>query len=334
MNRAPTATRLIYVVLSLKTEHLKRYREIARLALKYGRNGWAKSSELDELLADERHIAAPDGADPKQFADDLEKLGPTFIKLGQLLSTRADLLPMPYLEALSRLQDDIEPFPFSAVEQTIQTELGVRLSKAFQHFETEPVAAASLGQVHQAVLRTGRAVAVKVQRPEIREQIVEDLGALAKIAEFLDKHMETGRRYELQKVLDEFRKTLFRELDYRHEARHLTILRENLRDFDRIVVPAPVEDYTTSRVLTMDWVRGTKVTLLSPLRRIDLDGEALADELFRAYLHQILIDGFFHADPHPGKRHSILTLPCVTTRSRSCASVSRARWRLGMFSHA
>ena len=150
------------------------------------------------------------------------------------------------------------------VERIIASELGVRLSKAFLQFDPHPVAAASLGQVHRAVLRDGRQVAVKVQRPDIREQIVEDLEALEEIARFLDEHTEAGRRYGFCDMLDEFRKALLRELDYRQEARNLTTLGENLREFDRIIVPRPVADYTTSRVLTMDFVHGRKVTDRAP----------------------------------------------------------------------
>ncbi len=287
------------MAISLKTEHLKRYKDITHLLMKYGRNGWAKDPEVAELLEEDgEEQATPPQA--KELADELERLGPTFIKLGQLLSTRADIIPIGYMDALSRLQDRVEPFPFEQVEKIVAEELGVRLSKAFSHFEPKPLAAASLGQVHQAVLRNGRPVAVKVQRPDIRQRIIEDLEALQHVAELLDKHTHSGKRLEFQKMLDEFRHSLLNELDYRREARHLTILGTNLEEFDRIMVPQPVEDYTTSRVLTMDFVRGTKVTGLSPVARLELDGEELARQLFRAYLKQILADGFFHADPHPG----------------------------------
>jgi ubiquinone biosynthesis protein len=162
------------------------------------------------------------------------------------------------------------------------------------------MASASLGQVHRATLRDGRAVAVKVQRPAIREQMVEDLDALEDIAEFLDKHTELGKRYEFTQMLEQFRKSLLQELDYRLEAGNLKTIREELRAFERIIIPAPIADYCTSRVLTMEFVPGKKVTELSPLARMEFDGAALAEELFRAYLEQILVSGFFHADPHPG----------------------------------
>ncbi len=291
------------MAISLRGEHLKRYVGIGRLLVKYGRSDLVRDAGMEELLREEGDAPPGDAAPPAaagELADDLERLGPTYIKLGQLLSTRADLLPEPYVEALSRLQDDVAPFPYAEVERIVTVELGVRMSKAFSEFDPEPLAAASLGQVHRARLRDGTEVAVKVQRPGIREQIVTDLDALGDIAEFLDRHTEAGRRYGAADLLTEFRRTLLAELDYRTEAQNLATLGENLRDFTRIAVPCAVRDYTTSRVLTMGYVPGRKVTQLSPLARMEMDGSALAEELFRAYLKQILVDGFFHADPHPG----------------------------------
>jgi ubiquinone biosynthesis protein len=239
-------------------------------------------------------------SEAEQLAKDLEKLGPTFIKLGQILSSRSDLLPPPYVDALSRLQDDVKPFPYADVERIVEAELGVRLSKAYGLFEREPIAAASLGQVHRAALRDGRMVAVKVQRPEAQAQVAEDLKALAEVAAFLDKHTDAGARYNFSEIVAEFHKSLNDELDYLQEAEHLRRLGANLAGFADIIVPQPVDDYTTCRVLTMDYVLGTKVTALSPLTRVDIDAEWLGRELVRAYLHQIIVDGFFHADPHPG----------------------------------
>ncbi len=288
------------MAISLKPQHLNRYRQIAWLFVKYGRSDLVKQSGLDETLAAEERAAPQEQGKASELADDLEKLGPTFVKLGQLLSTRVEMMPQAYLEALSRLQDKVEPFGFEEVEKIVANELGVRLSKAFSEFESEPMAAASLGQVHKARLRNGRQVAVKVQRPGIRDKMLEDLDALEEIAEFLDGHTEMGKRYEFGEMLDQFRKSLLRELDYRQEANNLTTIREQLKEFDSLVVPEPIADYSTSRVLTMEYVQGKKVTDLSPLGRMEFDGDALAENLFRAYLEQILVNGFFHADPHPG----------------------------------
>jgi ubiquinone biosynthesis protein len=239
-------------------------------------------------------------AEAQRLAKDLEKLGPTFVKLGQLLSTRADLLPPVYLEALSRLQDDLEPVSSAEIQQTIEDELHVRISKGFLTFDEEPLASASLGQVHRATLRDGRAVAVKVQRPGILNGVLADLKVLDEIAAFVDRNTDVGRRYEFAPMIQEFRKALMEELDYEVEANHLWTLKRNLADYPRIFVPAPIDGYVSTRVLAMEYVRGTKITALNPVALIDVDPEGLADQLIQAYLHQILIDGFFHADPHPG----------------------------------
>lgn len=287
-------------MVSLKTERLKRYKDVTMLLVKYGRSDLVKQAGLeDSLEADETTLAE---AKPKaeELASDLEKLGPTFIKLGQLLSTRADLLPAPYLEALERLQDKIEPFPYEEVDKIVSGELGVRISKAFADFDPQPLAAASLAQVHLAHMRDGRAVVVKVQRPNIREQIVEDLEALGEMAQFMDSHSELGKRYDFGNMLQGLRSSLLRELDFKLEANNLITFAENLKEFDRIVIPGPVEHFCTSRMLTMEYISGKKITELSPLRLMEIDGPGLARELFRAYLKQILLDGFVHADPHPG----------------------------------
>ena len=266
---------------------LSRYASVATLLVKYGRNiPDAEDAEGSDL--------------PDKLARDLEALGPTFIKLGQVLSTRTDLLPPAYLEALSRLQDSIEPFPFEDVKTIVEEELGVRLSKAFSAFEERPLAAASLGQVHRAALRDGRVVAVKVQRPDVAITVEKDLEALDEIAGLLSSRTETGRRYDLAGMVSEFRTAITLELDYMQEAENLRIIGANLDEFHLIVVPQPIEGYTAKRVLTMDYVSGTKVTAVSPIVKLDLERDVLADTLVRAYLKQIVLDGVFHADPHPG----------------------------------
>ena len=198
------------------------------------------------------------------------------------------------------MQDQIGPFPYEEVEQIVSSELGIRISKAFADFEPVPIAAASLAQVHMAYMRDGRAVVVKVQRPNIREQIVQDLEALSEIAHFIDSHTELGKRYEFGNMLIDLRKSLLQELDFTSEANNMVAIARSLSEFENIIIPEPIHDYTTSRVLTMEYIAGKKITALSPLRLLEIDGPSLADELFRAYLKQILLDGLFHADPHPG----------------------------------
>ena len=269
-------------------EKLSRYAAVATLFLKYGKN-----------VGDTTNAEVPDAA-PESLASDLEKLGPTFVKLGQVLSTRPDLLPPAYLEALTRLQDNVEPFPFADVQRIVEEELGARLSKAFSSFEEQPIAAASLGQVHRAALRDGRRVAVKVQRPDIDKIVATDLEVINEIAQFLTTRTGAARNYDLVGMVDEFRRALEAEMDYLQEAGNLRLLGKNLEEFKVIVVPQPVEGYTSKRVLTMDYVSGTKVTKISPVAGLELERDVLADLLVRAYLKQIVIDGVFHADPHPG----------------------------------
>ena len=284
--------------LSLKPQHLGRYRDIAKLFIKYGRSDLVRDLDIDGL--DQADQDAPLCEDALELARDLERLGPTFIKLGQLLSTRVDLLPAPYTDALARLQDDVAPFPYDEVERIVADELGVGLKHAFTSFDEVPLAAASLAQVHRATLRSGREVVVKVQRPGIRKQIADDMAAMAELAAFADDHTDIGRRFGFADLLEQFRKALVAELDYTREATNLTTLARIVEPWPRLVVPRPVTDYSTGRVLTMDFLPGRKVTDLTPLARTDLDGGPLVDDLFRAYLQQILGEGFFHADPHPG----------------------------------
>jgi predicted unusual protein kinase regulating ubiquinone biosynthesis (AarF/ABC1/UbiB family) len=280
-------------------ERLSRYREFAAFLAKYARADFVIDEEGDRS-GNNPDNAGKTAADADAFARDIEALGPTFIKLGQLLSTRADMLPATYVDALARLQDEIEPFAYSEVVAIVEDELGVRWSKAFAEFDSTPVAAASLGQVHRAVLRSGREVAVKVQRPQVRELVRRDLEALSDLAPLLERVAGVSRSLDVPRVLDEFRRTVLRELDYQQEARHMTALAHQLRDFESIVVPLPIDDYTTSRVLTMDFIAGTKITAVSRVEWTEVDGAALANDLCRAYLQQILVDGLFHADPHPG----------------------------------
>jgi predicted unusual protein kinase regulating ubiquinone biosynthesis (AarF/ABC1/UbiB family) len=241
--------------MKLSASHIKRYRQIASLLWKYGRSDLAQqmSAEegfgVDELTsADGKPLAASatpaaSQASPEQLADDLEAMGPTYVKLGQVLAGRPDLLPDAYIKALARLQDKVKPFSYAEVEEVVMAELGVRISKAFSRFDIEPVAAASLGQVHRAALRDGRAVVVKVQRPNIRQQIAEDFEILEQIAGFLDNHTALGHRHRFLVTLQEFRLAIQQELNYEREAHNLITLGENLKEFKLIQVPQPVPDY-------------------------------------------------------------------------------------------
>jgi len=284
--------------LKMRTRHAKRYRQIATLLVRHGRGDLVRSAGIDGVLDDDQ-VETGDPEAAARLADDLEAMGPTFIKLGQLLSSRVDLLTPAYIEALARLQDKVEPFPFEQVEEIVSSELEVRLSRVFPTFDPKPLAAASLGQVHRATLRDGREVVVKVQRPDIRRQVLDDMEVLADLAEVLDTRTDLGR-YGLADLLEEFRKSLLDELDYHREAENLTTIARILSDHPGIVVPKPYPDFSTGRILTMEFVEGRKITELGPLGQLELDGAPLADDLFAAYLQQVLVEGVFHADPHPG----------------------------------
>lgn len=277
---------------------LRRQKDIALLLFRHGRGDLLKGHALHDEVATNAATSTDDG--PERLASDLEAMGPTFVKLGQLLASRADLVPPEYVKALERLQDGVEPFPGAEAMQIVEDDIGARVSAAFASFEDEPLSAASLAQVHRARLRDGRPVVVKVQRPGIRKTIEEDLEALSSLASFLEKHTDLGRRLALTDVLEEFRRSLIRELDFRQEARNLAEMREIVRPYPRLLVPAPVPDYTGDRVLTMDYVIGTSIGDISPVALLDIDRSATAEDLLRAYLDQILAVGTFHADPHPG----------------------------------
>lgn len=287
----------------LKTRNLGVYKDLLLLFTRYGRKDFRLSMSPEDFLepAPEQETMEPDvRARAEAFANALRQMGPTYVKFGQLLSTRPDIVPHEYILALESLQDDLEPFSFAEVERIVEEELGVRISKAFESFESTPLAAASLGQVHRAVLRDGREVVVKVQRPNVREQVRKDLEVFADIAVELEKHTDVGRKMSLVGAIEQAKLVMFSELNYLQEARNTEILRENLASFPRIYIPAVIQDLTSPRVLTTELVKGRKVSKLTPLALIEGDYAELAGVLTQAYLKQICVDGFWHSDPHPG----------------------------------
>jgi predicted unusual protein kinase regulating ubiquinone biosynthesis (AarF/ABC1/UbiB family) len=280
---------------------LSRYAQIAAFLIRYRNAGLFGGLELEieDSLFGEEPVDVPAGK-PEAFANDLEALGPTFIKFGQALSTRPDMVPPAYLEALQRIQDDVAPVPVAAIHDVVEAALGMRINQAFGSFDDHPLAAGSLAQVHAATLRDGREVAVKVQRPGIAESIGEDFTILERLAGAADRMTEIGRRYGFADWVAELRQSLAAELDFEMEAANLRSFAHHLQDYRRLFVPQPIADLTRTRVLTMQRVRGVKVTVVPPLRRTEHSFGEHAADLLRAYLDQVFVHGLVHADPHPG----------------------------------
>ena len=295
----------------LSPKHLPRLAATLGLFTNYGLRDFAKRQGLLDLEG--VSLAPGDGtgegesaAKAKAFRERLVELGPAYIKLGQVLSTRPDLLPRAYIEELEHLQDEVPPMPYERVEQTIEQELRARISKLFASFEHEPLGSASLGQVHAAELRDGRSVVVKVQRPNLREQLSEDLEYFRELAVFLTEHTSAGSRIDLIGVVQQVERALVDELDYRTEARNAAAFRKSLATFPHILIPRVIDAYTTHKVLTTERIRGVKIDDIPPISRIEYDFADLADEFAHAYLQQITDSGHFHADPHPGNVFVVL----------------------------
>ncbi|MBW4689445.1 MAG: AarF/ABC1/UbiB kinase family protein [Komarekiella atlantica HA4396-MV6] len=227
-------------------------------------------------------------------------LGPTFIKVGQLFSTRADIFPIEYVEELAKLQDKVPAFSYEQVETTIEKELGKKIPELFQSFEPIPLAAASLGQVHKAVLHTGELVVVKVQRPGLKKLFEIDLQILKGITRYFQNHPKWGRGRDWIGIYEECCRILWEEIDYLNEGRNADTFRRNFRGYDWVKVPRVYWRYTTSRVLTLEYVPGIKISQYEALEAAGLDRKVIARQGAQAYLLQLLNSGFFHADPHPG----------------------------------
>ncbi|WP_096607315.1 AarF/UbiB family protein [Calothrix sp. NIES-2100] len=227
-------------------------------------------------------------------------LGPTFIKVGQLFSTRADIFPIEYVEELAKLQDKVPAFSYEQVEAIIQQELGKKIPDLFQNFDPIPLAAASLGQVHKAVLYTGESVVAKVQRPGLKKLFEIDLQILKGIARYFQNHPKWGRGRDWMGIYEECCRILWEEIDYLNEGRNADTFRRNFRGYEWVKVPRIHWRYTSSRVLTLEYVPGIKISQYEALEAAGLDRKLIARYGAQAYLIQLLNNGFFHADPHPG----------------------------------
>ena len=232
--------------------------------------------------------------------ENLIKLGPTFIKIGQALGTRGDLLPLAYVKELATLQDQVPPFPTTEAYARIEAELGRTVQEAFAEIDAEPIAAASLGQVYRARMHTGEEVAVKVQRPNLRETLSFDIAILRRLINFMSRRPAFNENADWSGMLDEFAEIIFEEIDYVHEAHNAERFRDNFKEWRVVHVPRIHWSHTTTRVLTLDFIRGTKVVDLAGLKARRISAVKVNRLLIRTYLKQLLEDGFFHADPHPG----------------------------------
>ncbi len=235
---------------------------------------------------------------PQRVRRTLEELGPTFIKLGQLLSTRPDLLPPQYIVELGKLLDAAPPVPLEEISQMVEKELGAPADELYQHFEAKPIASASIGQVHRATLHDGTKVAVKVQRPDIERTIEADLDLLLTQARFMESRSETLRQYGLVDIVQEFAQSLRDEIDYTIEGRYADRLSDLLEE-ETVLIPGVHWDLTTSRVITLDYLEGIKLTQTQKLADVGYDLHTVAVQITQLYLRQIFIHGIFHADPHP-----------------------------------
>ncbi|WP_305064935.1 ABC1 kinase family protein [Methanococcoides sp.] len=230
----------------------------------------------------------------------LEELGPTYVKFGQLMSMREDLIPKEYAEEFSKLQDDVPPFDYSEIERIIEEELGKKVENLFLSFDKKPVAAASLGQVHRAKLHGGTEVAVKVQRPGIRKVIDSDLDILYSIAGFAEEHVEEAKLYNPVEIVDELQRSIYAEMDYTQEARNIERFQNNFKKDPNIIIPGVYWEYSSRRVLTLDYIDGIKSDNFKKIDELGLDRDKIAECGAEAFMKQIFEDGFFHADMHSG----------------------------------
>jgi len=286
-------------------KHIKRYREIANVLLKHGFGHIAHRLGLTKFLSASGKIFFKKESGTEIFSlaervrTALEELGPTFVKTGQILSTRSDLIPPDFITELEKLQDRVAALRFETVKQQIERELGRSLEELFAGFDPEPLAAASIGQVHRAVLPGGREVIVKVQRPDIEKIIDVDLEILYDVARFLERS-GWSETYSPVEAVAEFDRVLHEELDYNAEGRNADAFRKNFAGDPDVIIPLVYWEYSTGKILVMEYVRGIKFNDLQEIERLGLDRPALARKSVMALFKQILIDGFFHGDPHPG----------------------------------
>lgn len=294
-----------------RIRHINRYREVASVFARHGFGLILEEMGLINLLSlPKRIFRVEEEVDPRTLGERLrkalEELGPTYVKLGQIASTRPDILPDYLINELEKLQDQVPPFAFSEASKIIEAELGAHPSEIFKVFNESPIAAASIGQVHYGILKSGEEVAVKVQRPSIAQTIETDLEILLDLAGLAERRLEWAQHYHIQEMVNEFARSLRNELDYTIEGRNAEKIRKQFAGDSMIRIPRVHWDYSKKRVLTLEFIRGVKLNQPEILEQLGYNRKILAENLIKAMFKQILIKGFFHGDPHPG---NIFVLP-------------------------
>jgi ubiquinone biosynthesis protein len=295
-----------------RIRHIQRYRDIVYAFTKYGFGFVMKELGLLDLLSVPKRVfvegnksrnSTTTGERIRMF---LEELGPTFVKIGQIASTRPDIIPAEILKELVKLQDGVSLFSFNEIKNILAQELADTLENSFAEFCETPLAAASIGQVHYAVLVTGERVAVKIQRPNIMSVIETDLEILQDLARLAESRIDWVERYQIRTIVEELSRSLREELDYENEGRNAEKIAKQFINDSKVHIPKVYWEYTTKKVLTMEFIDGIKLNDLDKLKQEGYDTKVLGEKVVNAIFHQILIDGLFHGDPHPG---NIVALP-------------------------
>jgi ubiquinone biosynthesis protein len=287
--------------MATRQRNLGRLSEIAQVAARHGFGYFLRRNRLGDLLGGGENGAGEATASDRgrRLREMLDELGPTFVKFGQLLSTRPDVVPPDIVIELRGLQDDVTPVPFEQVRDVIEVELGLSVEQAFLELDEIPIASASIGQVHRAVLPDGQVVAVKVQRPEAARQIEADLGLLYQAAKLLRERVRALEFIDPRELVDEFARSIRLELDYGHEARNAQAFHLNFARDPRVVVPRVIRSYSTTRVLTLEFLHGTKVSELDLAALTAEERRSVAYRMADTWMTMVFRHGFFHSDPHP-----------------------------------